>query len=145
MPEPAIEALLAARTIAVVGLDSRTDRVAYRIAVYLQRVGYKVIPVHRGNFPAGEVLGEKAYERLRDIPEHVDLVDVFVRSEQTGPVIDDAIAIKAGAVWLQQDIFNDEGIERARKAGLAAIQDACTMVEHRVLRQAPAARLRAGN
>jgi predicted CoA-binding protein len=134
MPEPAIEALRDAKTIAVVGLDSRTNRVAYRIADYLQRAGYRVIPVHRGNFPAGEVLGEKAYESLRDVPEHVDLVDVFVRSEQTGPVIDDAIAIRAGAVWLQQDIFNDEGMERARAAGLAAIQDRCTMVEHRRLR-----------
>jgi uncharacterized protein len=134
MPEPAIEALRDAKTIAVVGLDSRTNRVAYRIADYLQRAGYRVIPVHRGNFPADEVLGEKAYESLRDVPEHVDLVDVFVRSEQTGPVIDDAIAIRAGAVWLQQDIFNDEGMERARAAGLAAIQDRCTMVEHRRLR-----------
>src|SRR5512143_1475251 len=116
MSEPAIEALRTARTIAVVGLDSRTNRVAYRIAVYLQRAGYRVIPVHRGNFPAGEVLGEAAYESLRDIPEHVDLVDVFVRSEHTGPVIDDAIAIKAGAVWLQEGIFNDEGLERARAA-----------------------------
>lgn len=133
MPEPAIEALRTARTIAVVGLDSRTDRVAYRIASYLQRAGYKIIPVHRGNFPAGEVLGEPAYESLRDVAGHIDLVDVFVRSEQTGPVIDDAIAVKAGAVWLQQDIFNDEGLERARAAGLAAIQDACTMVEHRQL------------
>lgn len=134
MSEPAIEALRTARTIAVVGLDSRTERVAYRIASYLQRAGYKVIPVHRGNFPAEQVLGETAYETLRDVPEHIDLVDVFVRSEQTGPVIDDAIAIKAGAVWLQQDIFNDDGLERARAAGLAAIQDRCTMVEHRQLR-----------
>lgn len=129
----AIEALRDARTIAVVGLDSRTERVAYRIAVYLQGAGYTVIPVHRGRFPAETVLGEPAYESLRDIPGHVDLVDVFVRSNETDPVIDDAIAIGAGAVWLQQAIYNDAGLARAREAGLAAIQDACTMVEHRRL------------
>lgn len=131
--EPAIEALRDANTIAVVGLDSRTDRVAYRIAAYLQRAGYRIIPVHRGRFPADSVLGETAYESLHDVHEHVDLVDVFVRSEETGAVIDDAIAVKAGAVWLQQDIVNEAGLERARAAGLAAIQDACTMVEHRAL------------
>lgn len=131
--EPALEALRDAHTIAVVGLDSRTDRVAYRIAIYLQRAGYRIIPVHRGRFPANAVLGEPAYESLREVPDHIDLVDVFVRSEETGPVIDDAIAVGASAVWLQQDIFNDEGLERARAAGLAAIQDACTMVEHRAL------------
>lgn len=133
--EPALQALLDAKTIAVVGLDSRTDRVAYRIAVYLQSAGYRVIPVHRGGSPADEVLGETAYESLRDISGHVDLVDVFVRSGETGPVIEDAIAIGAGAVWLQQGIFNDAGLDLARAAGLAAIQDACTMVEHRRLQR----------
>jgi predicted CoA-binding protein len=131
--EPALEALRHAKTIAVVGLDSRTDRVAYRIASYLQRAGYRIVPVHRGRFPTESVLGEPAYESLRDVPGHLDLVDVFVRSEETGPVINDAIAVGAGAVWLQQAIYNAEGLERARAAGLAAIQDACTMVEHRAL------------
>ncbi|MGE0599300.1 MAG: CoA-binding protein [Dehalococcoidia bacterium] len=120
-----------AKTIAVVGLDSRTQREAYRIAVYLQRVGYKVIPVHRGRFPAEEVLGEKAYEKLTDIPEPIDIADLFVRSEETDPVIDDAIAAGAKGVWLQSGIFNDAGIERARAAGLVATQDRCTMVVHR--------------
>lgn len=133
--ERAFLALMEAKTIAVVGLDSRTDRVAYRIATYLQGAGYRVIPVHRGRFPADEVLGANAYESLRDIDQHVDLVDVFVRSGETGPVIDDAIAIGAGAVWLQQGIINAAGLERARAAGLAAIQDACAMVEHRRLQQ----------
>jgi uncharacterized protein len=130
--EAAVQALMEAKRVAVVGLDSRTNRVAYRIANYLQHAGYTIVPVHRGRFPAEEVLGEPAYETLRDVPGHIDLVDVFVRSEETGPVIDDAIAVGAGAVWLQQDIFNDEGLARARAAGLAVIQDACTMVEHRL-------------
>ncbi len=127
----AIDVLMNAKTIAVVGLDSRVDRVSTRIAAYLQRAGYRVIPVHRGRFPAGTVLGEKAYASLRDIPEPVDLVDVFVRSDETGPVIDEAIDIGAKGVWLQSGIFNDEGLERAREAGLAVTQDECTMVEHR--------------
>ncbi|MEX1103538.1 MAG: CoA-binding protein [Dehalococcoidia bacterium] len=129
--DDALRALMDAKTVAVVGLDSRTDRFAYRIASYLQRAGYRIIPVHLGSFPADEVLGEKAYASLRDIPDKVDFVDIFVRSENSGPVIDDAIAIGA-AVWLQQGIHNDEGIARARAAGVAATQDRCTMVEHRM-------------
>ena len=127
----ALDVLLSAKTIAVVGLDSRTDRTSYRIAAYLKDAGYRIIPVHRGRFPATDVLGEKAYENLRDIPEKVDLVDVFVRSSETGPVIDDTIVIGAKAVWLQVGITNDLGLERASQAGLATAQDVCTMVEHR--------------
>ena len=129
--DEAAKLLKDARTVAVVGLDSRTDRVAYRIARYLQSVGYAVVPVHRGQFPADEVLGEKAYESLRDIPGKIDLVDVFVRSEQTDPVIEDAIAIGAKGVWLQSGIFNEQGLARARAAGLVAVQNECTMVVHR--------------
>jgi len=131
--DAATELLRDAKTIAVVGLDSRTDRVAYRIASYLKQQGYRVIPVHRNQFPAEEVLGEKAYASVSDIPEPVDLVDVFVRSEQTDAVIDDAIAAGAKGVWLQVGITNTEGLERARKAGLAATQNVCTMVVHRGL------------
>jgi predicted CoA-binding protein len=130
--DDAIRALMDAKTVAVVGLDSRTDRFAYRIASYLQRAGYRIIPIHLDAFPADEVLGERAYASLRDVPEEVDFVDVFVRSENTGPIIDDAIAIGAKAVWLQQGIYNDAGIARAKAAGLAATQDRCTMVEHRM-------------
>ena len=129
--DEAVQALLAAKTIAVVGLDAREYRTAHRIANYLQRAGYRIIPVPLQE-PASEVLGERAYASLRDIPEHIDLVDVFVRSEQTGPVIDDAIAAGVGAIWLQQGIRNDEGLARARAAGITATQDRCTMVEHRM-------------
>lgn len=132
--DPALQALMEAKTIAVVGLDDRTTRTAYRIAEYLQRAGYRVIPVPFQQW-ADEVLGEKSYRRVQDIPEHVDLVDVFVRSEQTDAVIDDAIAAGAGALWLQQGILNDEGLARAAAAGLAATQDRCTMVEHRLARR----------
>lgn len=128
--DDALRALMEAKTIAVVGLDAREHRPAHRIASYLQRAGYRIIPVPFQE-PAVEVLGERAYPSLRDIPGHVDLVDVFVRSEDTDAVIDDAIAIGAGAVWLQAGITNDAGIERARRAGLVATQDRCTMVAHR--------------
>src|SRR5689334_5404402 len=129
--DAALTALRDARTIAVVGLDNRTFRTAYRIASYLQAAGYRVIPVPFQE-PAEEVLGERAYPRIQDIPEHVDVVDVFVRSEQTDRVIDDAIAAGVGAIWLQQGIVNDAGLDRAEAAGIVVTQDRCTMVEHQV-------------
>lgn len=126
------KALMEAKTIAVVGLDTRTWRTAHQIARYLQESGYRIIPVWVQQ-EADEVLGEKAYARIQDIPEPVDLVDVFVRSSQTGPVIDDAIAAGVPAIWLQVGIRNDAGLERAREAGILTTQDRCTMVEHRRL------------
>lgn len=128
--QAAIDALMSAATIAVVGLDSREDRPAYRVAKYLKEAGYRIIPVHRGRFPADEILGEKAYASLRDVPGPVDVVDVFVRPADTDEVIDEAIAAGAKCVWLQEGITNDAGIERARAAGLAAIQDRCAKVVH---------------
>ena len=130
MNESINRALLEAKTIAVVGLDSRTFRTSHQIATYLQGAGYRIIPVWFQQ-EAEEVLGEKAYARVQDIPHPVDLVDVFVRSEQTDRVIDDAIAAGAPAIWLQSGITNDEGLQRAREAGLLTTQDRCTMVEHR--------------
>lgn len=129
--DDALKLLMDAKTIAVVGLDRRTTRPAYQIASYLQDAGYRIIPVHRGRFPADEVLGERAYATLADIPEPVDLVDVFVRAEETDPEIDAAIDAGAKGVWLQLGIVNAEGVERARAAGLAATHNRCTMVEHR--------------
>lgn len=129
--DDATKLLAEAKTVAVVGLDSRTDRVAYRVASYLKEHGYRVIPIHRGQYPAEEILGEKAYASLRDVPEPIDLVDVFVRPEQTDPIIDDAIAVGAKGVWLQVGITNPAGLERARKAGLVAVENRCTMVTHR--------------
>ncbi len=128
--DEAIEALRRARTIAVVGLDNRQHRSAYRIAAYLQSRGYQIVPVPFQE-TAEEVLGQRAYPRVQDIPFKVDLVDVFVRSAQTDAVIDDAVVAGAGAVWLQSGIRNQAGLERARKSGLVVAQDRCTMVEHR--------------
>jgi hypothetical protein len=128
-------ALMEAKTIAVVGLDNRTFRTSHQIASYLQEAGYRIIPVWFQQ-EAEEVLGEKAYARVQDIPEQVDLVDVFVRSTQTDRVVDDAIAAGAPAIWLQSGITNDDGLARAREAGLLVTQDRCTMVEHRKMLRA---------
>ncbi len=128
--DEAVDALLRARSIAVVGLDAREERPAHRIAAYLLAHGYQVVPVPFQQ-PAVEVLGQLAYPNLRAIPFPIDVVDVFVRSGRTGPIIDDAIAIGARVVWLQQGITNDAGLARAREAGLITTQDRCTMAEHR--------------
>lgn len=128
--DEAVRALLKAKTVAVVGLDTRQERAAYRVARYLKEHGYQVAPVPFQQ-PADEVLGGPAYPGLRAIPFPVDVVDVFVRPEQTDPIIDDAIAIGAKVLWLQQGIANDAGLERARRAGLVVTQDRCAMVEHR--------------
>ena len=133
--EPIDQALMDAKTIAVVGLDTRTWRTAHQIARYLQDAGYKIYPVWFQQ-EADEVLGEKAYGRIQDIPAQVDLVDVFVRSEQTDAVIDDAIAAGAKALWLQVGITNDAGLRRAEEAGILVTQDRCTMVEHRKMLRA---------
>lgn len=125
------DALRNAKTIAVVGLDDRTERPAHGIAEYLHKQGYRIIPVPTEGHWVEEVFAEKAYPRVQDIPGQVDLVDVFVRGEDTDPVIDDAIAAKAGGVWLQIGITNDAGLERAKAAGLAVSQDRCAKVEHR--------------
>lgn len=138
--DAALEALLRARVIAVVGLDARTHRPAYEVAAYLRAQGYRIVPVPVQR-PADEVLGECARPSLRAIPHPVDLVDVFVRSEHTDAIVDDAIAIGAGAVWLQLGIVNDAALARARAAGLAATQDRCAKVEQR---RAAGARARRG-
>ena len=127
--DEAVSALLQATTIAVVGLDTREERPAHRVARYLQDQGYRVVPVPVQQ-PAAVVLGETAYPSLLAIPFAVDVVDVFVRSHHTDPIVDEAIAIGAKVLWLQEGITNDEGLARARAAGLLATQDRCTLVEH---------------
>ncbi|HKE09764.1 MAG TPA: CoA-binding protein [Candidatus Acidoferrum sp.] len=116
------------KTIAVVGLSSKPTRASNGVASYLQSAGYRIIPV---NPYETEVLGEKAYARLEDIPEPVDIVDVFRRSEDVRPVADSAIAIKAKVLWMQLGIENAQATEKARAAGLAVVENACLMVEHK--------------
>jgi predicted CoA-binding protein len=119
--------LMSARTIAVVGLSPDPRRPSHGVARYLQRAGYRIIPV---NPNVEEVLGERAYPSLREIPQPVDVVDVFRRSEFVGPIVDDAIAIKAAAVWLQDGVFDEDAAARARASGLDVVMDDCMMRRH---------------
>ena len=115
------------RTIAVVGLSANWWRPSYFAAKYMQEHGYRIIPV---NPQYQEVLGEKCYANLRDIPEPVDIVDCFRRSEDIGPIADEAIAIGAKVLWLQLGVINHEAAEKARKAGLDVVMDRCVKIEH---------------
>ncbi len=128
-----IERILArARTIAVVGLSPDPQRPSHGVARYLQRVGYRIIPV---NPLVDRVLGEAAYASLRDVPERVDVVDVFRRSEFVAAIVDDAITIRAGAVWLQDGVRDDASAARARSAGLDVVMDDCMMRRHAEVRR----------
>ena len=115
------------RTIAVVGLSSKSTRPSYGVAGYIQRAGYRIIPVNPNET---EVLGERSYASLKDVPEEIDLVDVFRRSEEAGAVVDDAIAVGAKAVWLQEGVIDDDAAQRALNAGLLVVMDRCWLKEH---------------
>lgn len=123
--------LAATKTIAVVGLSDKPHRPSYTVAAYLQQQGYRIIPV---NPNISEVLGEKAYPSLRDVPEAVDLVDIFRRAEYVPPIVEDAIAIGAKVIWMQAGIVNREAAARAEAAGLTVVMDTCTAATHRHLR-----------
>ena len=120
------------RTVAVVGLSPKPDRDSYRVSRYMQAQGWRVIPI---NPNASSVLGETAYPSLTDAARHhrIELVNVFRNSEDVPPVVDEAIAIGAKAVWLQMGVVHDLSAEKARSAGLRFVQDKCLMVEHRKL------------
>ncbi len=119
-------------TIAVVGLSSDTARAGYYVPAYLQQHGYRIIPV---NPTLEQALGEKAYPDLPSVPEPVDLVLIFRRSEAVPPFIDQAIDIGAKAVWMQLGIINVEAAEKAQEAGLDVVMNDCMMVEHRQWKQ----------
>jgi predicted CoA-binding protein len=125
--DPATEILKTSRTIAVVGLSSRKFRPSHGVAEYLQSAGYRIIPV---NPHEREVLGEKSYERLEDIPEKMDIVDIFRRSEFVPEIVESAIRIGARAIWMQEGVIHPEAAERARRAGVFVIMDSCILKEH---------------
>ena len=116
------------KTIAVVGLSSNPMRASHGVAEYLKTAGYRIIPVNPNET---EVLGEKAYARLEDIPEQVDVVDVFRRAEEVPSVAQSAIRIGAKVLWMQLGIENAEAAEKARAAGLVVVENSCLMVEHK--------------
>jgi uncharacterized protein len=121
-----VEAILGLRTWAVVGCSPDSRRDSHRIAAMLQRRGYRVIPV---NPKSDEILGERCYPALADVPEPVEVVDIFRRSEAAGVHVDEAIAIGARAVWMQLGVIDAAAAERARSAGLLVVMNRCPAIE----------------
>jgi hypothetical protein len=119
--------LRASRTIAVVGLSAQWHRPSYFAAKYLQEHGYRVIPVNP-TYP--QILGEKSYKSVRDIPEKVDVVDCFRRSNEIPALADDAIAIGARVLWMQLGVENAEARRKAEAAGLEVVENRCMKIEH---------------
>lgn len=132
---PALEQLrqilTTSKTVAVVGLSDKPDRPSHTIPAYLQQQGYRIIPV---NPKLTEVLGEKAYASVRDIPEPIDVVQVFRRAEDVPPIVEDAIAKGAKVVWMQLGIVDEAAAVQAEAAGLQVVMDTCMGATHRLLR-----------
>jgi hypothetical protein len=126
-PETIKRILAECRTIAVVGLSSKSARPSHSVAAYMQRAGYAIIPVNPNEV---EVLEENAYASLGEVPDKIDLVDIFRRSEEAGAVVDEAIAVGAKAVWLQEGVIDPEASQRALDAGLLVVMDRCWLKEH---------------
>ena len=122
--------LLSTRTIAAVGLSSNPEKESYAIVEYLQQQGYRIIPV---NPTAAEILGEKTYPDLESIPEKVDVVQLFRKSEDVPPFVDSAINIGTKVIWMQVGIENEEAARKAESAGLTVVMNACMRVMHRML------------
>jgi predicted CoA-binding protein len=122
------ELLKKARNIAVVGLSPSPMRPSYGVAAYMQTNGYRIIPV---NPEINGALGEKAYATLREVPENIDIVDIFRRSEFVPEIVDEAIALKVPAIWMQETVIHAEAAEKARRAGIFVVMDRCILKEHR--------------
>ena len=122
--------LRSAHTIAVVGLSSSRFRASYGVSQYMQSAGYRIIPVNPNE---QQVLSEKAYPSLEDVPEKIDIVDVFRRSEFVSEIVDAAIRVGARAIWMQEGVADEAAAQHARDAGLFVVMDSCILKEHRRL------------
>jgi predicted CoA-binding protein len=127
MEDVAARILREFRRVAVVGISERPDRDSYRVAAYLQHVGYTIIPV---NPRVEEVLGQRCWPSLDAAPGPIEVVDVFRRAELVDPIVDDAIRVGAKAVWMQDGVVNDGAAARARAAGLLVVMDRCMLRDH---------------
>lgn len=125
-----IQKILAMKTIAVVGLSPKEIRPSYGVAKYLQSVGYKIIPVNPGH---PQILGEKSYPTLRDIPVKIDVVDVFRRPEHVLPIAEAAIEIGAKAIWFQDGVVNEAAAKLAEEAGLLVVMDDCMLRQRQAM------------
>jgi predicted CoA-binding protein len=126
-PEEIEILLLKAKTIAVVGLSSNSARASYRVTEYLQSVGYKIIPI---NPQESEILGEKSFPDLKSVPVPVDIVDVFRRPDAALAIVEEAVAIGAKAVWLQESVISIEAFSKGIEAGMIMVMDRCIYKEH---------------
>ncbi len=141
MDETIERILTGTHTWAVVGLSENPARASHRVASFLQARGYRVIPV---NPNASEILGEPAYPDLASVPDRVEVVDIFRRSEAAGRHVDEAIAIGARAVWMQLGVIDEAAAERARAAGLEVVMDRCPAIEYPRLRRSPSSSVGTG-
>jgi hypothetical protein len=129
--QPEIAALLkSAKTIAVVGLSPKPERPSHGVSAYMQAQGYRIIPVNPGH---DELLGEKSYKSLREVPGPIDIVDIFREPSAVPEIVDQAIEKKARAVWMQEGIVHNAAAEKARAAGLTVVMNKCIYKEHRKL------------
>lgn len=126
--ERILDLLQTARTIAVVGLTDSPFRPSYGVSGYMQSQGYRIIPV---NPNITESLGEKAYANLLEVPEKIDIVNIFRRPEAVPEVVDQAIRLRVPAVWMQEGVVHEEAAEKARQAGIFVVMDRCILKEHR--------------
>ena len=126
--DPIRDLLAAAKTIAVVGLSDSPLRPSHGVSAYMQSHGYKIIPV---NPNIAEALGEKSYASLLDVPERIDIVNIFRRPEFVEEVVDQAIQLKVPAVWMQEEVINERAAKKAREAGIFVAMDLCILKEHK--------------
>jgi len=126
--DPIRDLLQRAKTIAVVGLSDNPLRPSHGVSAYMQSQGYRIVPV---NPSIAEALGEKSYSSLLDVPEKIDVVNIFRRPEFVEEVVDQAIQLKAPAIWMQEGVVNQRAAEKAQKAGIFVVMDLCILKEHR--------------
>lgn len=126
--DPIADVLRRSKTIAVVGLSNNPLRPSHGVSAYMQSHGYRIIPV---NPNIHECLGEKAYRSILDIPERIDIVNIFRRSEFVEEIVDEAIQLKVPAIWMQEDVIHERAAEKARRAGIFVVMDLCILKEHR--------------
>jgi predicted CoA-binding protein len=125
--DPIAELLKTSKNIAVVGLSDDPMRPSHSVSAYMQRQGYRIIPV---NPQLNACLGEKAYATLLDVPEKIDIVNIFRRPEFVAEIVDQAIQLKVPAVWMQQDVIHEKAAKKARQSGIFVVMDQCILVEH---------------
>jgi hypothetical protein len=130
--DPIFDILTKYKRIAVVGLSSNPARPSYNVTEYMQSVGYQIVPVNPNET---DVLGEPSYARLEDVPQKIEIVNIFRRPEEIPPVVDAAIQVGAKVVWMQLGITNQAAAEKARAAGITVVMDACLLIEHKKRRQ----------